>query len=400
MSKKPFFTYLLWTLPGVVLLLVSGLLAFYDAGQSDEVLKGRAQRTLQQDLNRCVQASINKKPGRKIPGYCKACDLTYSESGKLISWENSQFLPAYERINLLKLIPQEEIVYYGNRVYLQLRQAQQGQTRVVFIPIYFDYGIENEYLLPHVFLGTLRSQFTDDEVRRIRVSTERMPEEVNLNTPTNVHLLSLRDVEIKKLRQSLRWWVVGIGSLGLVILLLGFRIASIKTISKRFWADMAFLPLLPLIRVLLWLTNLPGNYVDNELFSPNILAINFLAPSLGDLSLNIFVLTFSVWLLYKNLYVPLQNSYQKLVNRKVIAWGICLLNLAVCSLLLWAYNGIFDEIMLNSQVDVEFSNVFETSIYSFIILLDIGMLLMAIAFVIIGRQLVQLFRHNWYPPEF
>ena len=75
--------------------------------------------------------------------------------------------------------------------------------------------------------------------------------------------------------------------------------------------------------------------------------------------------------------------YRKLIRKPALAWPISVLIIGLSFALIAAYIKVFEIITVNSQVDIEFSNIFGTSVYSFLILLDVGILLLSVVLVML-----------------
>lgn len=384
-KKIPYFFGLLFC----ILCLAASLgLYLYDWGLSDDELLIAAESAIQDDLNACAaryDTSLHYKPNAS--DFCTTCELLYDDSGKLVSWSNNEFLPPKNRIDRIsKIHRDEDFLLTPGKTYLQIMSQEEKFTRVVLVPVYIEYKVSSNFLIPYVFLGRYSDLFSEkDRSEEIRPNENIREKFIRLESPKNGSFLTgLKGLPIERFREPVRKAVLLLFAIGLIGLLILIRSYTMAYWRPRYWSDALLLILLPGIRLLFWLINVPGDYVEYPLFSPELLAFNdILAPSLGDLTFNILTFFFVVWILYKNLFRYLNLAYRRLFKTLNLKWSIAALNLVMSCLLIKLYFEIFKTIIDNSTIAIEFTNIFKTDLYSYVILMDMGLLLVSFIFAII-----------------
>jgi two-component system nitrogen regulation sensor histidine kinase NtrY len=370
-------------------LLTSLGLFMYDAELSEEELLKKAQSSLQEDLNRCVakfDSSLPYEPSDK--DFCLGCELIYSEAGRLISWTQSEFLPPKDRIDRLsKIEATEDFLESPGRRYIQILKEEGGRKKVILVPVYIQYKVQNSFLVPYVFLGRYTKLFDDEDRKQVK-PFDKIPGRnfVRLTSANrNAYLITLKGLPLEKLREPLRKGVIYLFGLGLVGFLFMARVFTLHFLKPSYWSDMVMLALIPTVRMMLWIFDIPGtSYVQLKVFEPSVLAFDdFLAPSLGDMTLNILTFFFVIWLVYKNLFRYLNLVYRKMFSRSHWQYLFAAFSILASCALIRLHFAIFQTIIDNSQVPIEFTNIFQTDPYSYLILLDMGLLLLGFGFLIL-----------------
>ncbi|MEO1385365.1 MAG: hypothetical protein AAFV78_19270 [Bacteroidota bacterium] len=122
-----------------------------------------------------------------------------------------------------------------------------------------------------------------------------------------------------------------------------------------------------------------------------------MAPSLGELTLNIFTLGALVFVGYLTFLRISNVFFRRIIHDHYVAYPAMLLTTAISAFLIYWYIAVFEAITINSQVDIEFSNIFKTNAFSYLILLDVGMLLLSIILIISGiLRLNALYARRYY----
>ena len=385
--QNSFLRYALpWFVAAGFLFLTSVVLYVFDQGRSEEGLLEAVQGNIQADFEACLAAAQNPELPR--PDACHLCDLRYSASGRLSHWSNSTYLPPQDYIERIERISADRVITLQNRTYYQIRIRKQGITRVLLIPVYISYEVENEFLRPFIFMGRWSSVLSDEEQAYLR-NVEVQPGETG-NGEKGVQILDadgrpvlyLSQLPALPFRLPLRYGAIISFLLSLVTFLVALRLYVIQHREQRYEVNLLLLGVTLAVRGLLYAIDFPGNYLDAQLFSPSILAFHFLAPSLGELTINIITFTVVIYVVYTHLLRISVLWYRRLLRHRTWSWVAMGTNLVLSSVLLKLYIDVFEVITLNSKVDIEFSNIFETNLFSYLILLDVGMLLLALLLVI------------------
>ncbi|WNJ20385.1 ATP-binding protein [Pontibacter sp. G13] len=378
-----------WLAGGLALLLCSLTLSLVDFFLGDELMLEEIQSDMQTDFEECLeyyQLPPQKRPKNKPEG-CIACELTFQRRN-LQSWTENTFLPPQKEIENLRYISNKEVVELANRSYFQKRTLAGDTTHILLIPLHIQYEVDNEFLTPYVFLGRYRSNFLDEDksyLKRLQATAGgiRNQAEITLKAPSGRVILSIANMPLARLRLNRRIGVVASGFIAILLLCIALRIFTIHNSHLRYSINLGLLGFVVIVRLLLNWTGLPSQYLETDLFSPDILAFHELAPSLGELTLNIFTFAIVIWILYTHFFRTGLIVVKKVIQHQAISWILILLILFGSNYLLKWFIEVFETITLNSQVDIDFSNLFKTDLYSFLILLDAGVLLLAILLIIL-----------------
>lgn len=406
MKASPLKRDFLWFTLGLVFLAVSGSIYLYDTTFTDEELLSRLQNDIEADFQACVDAYNDTE--KEVPAFCEACQLTYF-NGRLLEWTNSKLLPSQEYIGRSNDIPRQRVVSLGtDRIYYQLLVRRANQTVITLIPIYIDYQVSNDFLTPYVFLGRYAGTFSGESLRTLSIGGPFKEEALNFGSENHIlvddaseNLIFTMDfIPVQVLRYPSRLTVLITLLLGIFALFISLRYYLIDAKYPRRIVNASFIPIILLARMLVYWLELPGNYVQIELFSPNIMAFHDLAPSLGEFSLNIVTVASIIWLLYQVLNPLLNLYYRRWQRHPVISTALALCMLVATTFLIKLYFSIFRVVTINSQIELEFSNIFKTSIYSYLILVDVGLLLFAVAlllFMLLKFNVLLSRRYHFHP---
>lgn len=408
MSGSPFKKGIPWLTASLLLFLTSVSFYLYDFMDTDQEIIDQIEASLQSDFENCIryysQDSIPSNSGKGLPK-CDVCQLEYGSNRKLISWTNDEFLPNQKALDRLNNVPEDALLTFDNRHFYQVRQYKETGTTIYLIPIYISYEVDNEFLIPYVFLSRWKKYLNSRHLKRLWVLVGNPPEDVQ----ADVYLYDLDDkpvLSISRLspapfRAEWRMAVLILGMLGTIGLFVFLRVYALHRWRHRYIINSGLFLGILLLRLLLFWVEFPGKYIEADFFGPDILAFHLLAPSIGDLTLNILTLTALAWIAYTHLFRLSNIFYRKVLRNDYVSLPIMVGFLILSSLLIKWFVDVFRMIMDNSQVDIEFSNVFKTDIYSFLILLDVGLLLLAITLgILIMIKLNVLYgrRHNWPIP--
>lgn len=409
MNDSPFKQGLPWFIAGLLLIVVSAALYLYDYDQSDQEILAQIENTLQEDFEACIKSySDSSALVKDAFSDCAACELTYGSNDRLSFWTENRFLPTQRYINRLRALPiEQDLLTFENKTYFQVRKNLGDSTIVSLIPIYIRYEVNNEFLNPYIYLGRWQNKFSGSGnqkyIKNIQVGLGE-PEaeaEIKLLHPTTGRtLIYMNNVSVVPFRANIRYAVLIFLLLGIITLSVFLRIYALKKWHLRYFINVSLFAGVIFIRLLLYWVGLPGTYIDVDLFSPNILAFHELAPSLGELTLNVVTFIILVWLVYTQFFRTTLPLIRKITQSHWIAWPVMLLTIFLSSFLMFLYIGVFEAITSNSQVDIEFSNFFKTNIYSFLILLDVGILLLGIMlmiFLLLKPNVIYLNRYKKQP---
>lgn len=372
-----------WLYAGLLLLIITVVVYTDDRLRSDDEIMERIETTLQQDFESCL-AYYNTEPPRTQPKpeFCIACELIYDRKDRLTQWSENDYLPAEKEIKRLLSLDTEPVLKLGNRSYYQLRAGQEDQIRVTLVPLNITYEVVNKYLEPYLFLGRWESTY-QKYIGGVDVGVGTNDGDINITGTDGTPAFSVSFLPAIAQRKNSRYAVLILFSLCLICFAIFVRLYTLQHWKYRYRINMSMIGIvLALYGVLRWI-NIPLNYVAVELFEPGILAFNDnWAPSLGDMTINIFVLAVLLFLLYTHVFRLSLFVYRKIALHPQLAWLTCVLTVGLSVFLISKYVNIFEDITKDSQVAIDFSNIFSTSLYSFLILLDVGILLFSFFMVI------------------
>ncbi|MCB0844288.1 MAG: HAMP domain-containing protein [Bacteroidetes bacterium] len=375
----------------MLLLLVSAILYLYDNHLKDQDLLKRVESKINEDFQACLgKITQDSSLSSGDLTYCHACELTFFQKQFLTSWKNKEFLPAQKLVNKLEDIPKDRILTLGNRTYFQIRKEFGDSLRIMLIPLQIEYEVRNNFLLPFVFLGRSENALKGENKQKYLNTLQSFVGSPDLDEASDIHLyakdgkvlVTYRDMPTLPFRRGIRIMVVVCIVLGGIMLAIYSRIHALQRWQDRYYINFSLFVGVILIRVLMYYSGFPSQYIDLRVFAPDVLAFHFLAPSLGELTINIFTFTILVWIGYTYFFRLSNILYRKIINHKIFAWPAMLATIGISSWLLKIYVVIFRKINVNSLVDLEFANFYKADIYSFLILLDVGVLLLAIGLII------------------
>lgn len=396
-----------WLILGSLLIVVSVGMFVYDLLRSDEEIQTDIQVALQEDFgNFLVHYENNVEPDAEIDSLARASHLMYDNQGRLQSWSYNRFLPAYEKINRLSYLGTRPVWEVGERAYYVVRNDRQDGTAIVLIPLRISYNVRNQYLQPFLFWGRFHDLFygpssnknIDYTVALIGPSDQPAP--VILNDLDGNQVFAYQQLPIEPFRQRDRTAVVVFLILGIVAFCVYLRVFSLQRWTFRYFINSSLFFGIIVFRIILWLLGLPGDYLAGDLFSANILAFHFLAPSLGEFTLNVLVLVSLVWLLYVHVFRISNLLWKKLLKNHYWAWITMLFTVGMVMTLAYYYSFLFDKITSSSQIGLEFSNIFSADLFAFLILLDVGLLFLVVilgAFILLKFNILYGRRYGFSP---
>lgn len=386
MENIPLHKRLAWLTLGLLLVFISMIIYLVDYLRTDKDILYHVREAIQSDFIECINYFRQDKDQRSEPkSYFTACELEYDKTGKLISWTRNEYLPKEKEIRRLENLNQDRILRLGRNAYYQYRRQDTSGVHVVLIPLHIGYDIENRFLVPFTYLGRWTHEsawLTNQHKKFLRVTTMIGDQGIQIHDVDGLPTYSIDGIPIEPYRHTSRRWVVLLLILGAVSLCIYLRFYTLQHWQLRYIINGVLLLSVLALRYLLKLFDLPRDYINLQVFSPNILSFNeYFAPSLGELTINLLVVLIVSWILYIHFFRLLNIGYRKISNVKVLPWIALIVSIGISTFLLKIYFDIFSSITLNSRVDVEFSNIFKTNLYSFLILLDVGLLLLAISLI-------------------
>ena len=376
----------LWLYVGSFFLMISAVLYTYDLTWTDEDILETVKEDIQQSFESCLSFYSRRSPRSELNSDCLACELVYDVHDELTYWTENQYLPSEKDIGDFSKVKTDKILSFRNRIYYQLRSANPDSTRIVLIPISITYDVNNDFLIPYAFLGNRGKKLSDFEKKAISISTDpRNSEGLEIRDLDGSPVFTIQYLPAEAFRRPVRMSVLIFLGLAFLAFCIFLRLYTLSNWKHRYMVNGIFLAVVVGIRLLLARGDIPGDYLRTELFSPSILAFRYLIeiPSLGELTLNVFTFVVVVWVIYTHFFRQLNRLYRRLLTLPMwVSVSLAAIMVGGSSYILKIYVDIFETILVNSQIGVEFSNIFRTRIYSYVILLDVGLLLLGMSLII------------------
>ncbi|GAB1404581.1 HAMP domain-containing sensor histidine kinase [Lentimicrobium sp.] len=154
-----------------------------------------------------------------------------------------------------------------------------------------------------------------------------------------------------------------------VVMSLYYMYRRFPFFGKKAYNIFLFLADVFILRLIQFYFEFPYNLYQTELFNPFTYATSAALPSLGDLLINTLIGLVSAWLFFNYFIgyrIKLKGHFQKMV---------ALIYLSLVILLFFLISVLIDSLTINSTFEMNFSNILEFSIYSYIAFFIIAALL-------------------------
>lgn len=376
------------TVGGILLALALG---GWDAATSDEALTQRLERNIQADFVSDLAAVRGATPDALVAGARQLrtrsgagpgpIHLRVSTSGKLAGWSTNYYIPPANVLEAQLSVTRDELLIGGRSVYYNVKVYTDTAVYFNLLPLKLQYPVQNEYLTDFIYLGRYGGRGIELENPSRQFSLLPIKGGINITDPEKRHLFSIRVVDTHPFRHAARL-ATGVGAL---LALVGgglWLYLWLRRSRRPVWVREAFLisALGGTRLVLLWL-GLPTQYLELDIFSPHLLALNALSPSLGDLTLNVVLLLIVAVRLYQ-LARTLPDWLSRRVQGRAGWWAVHLVALGVACLLYSGFFGLFDLLTVNSKAEFEFADIYQLSGYSLLLFLNVALVLVAILLVL------------------
>jgi two-component system nitrogen regulation sensor histidine kinase NtrY len=271
------------------------------------------------------------------------------KNNELTYWSNITFIPQdpaaiKEGYSFLK---------GPNGYYEAVKKSQDKFAAIFLIPVRSNYAVQNRYLQNNFAKGLLKdnnveiADFADKNTHAIHsvngtylFSVKVNSDEVNLRFfyfELVIWILALLVVCI--LIQNICFYLAGKGYLLLSIFLLALFIAGLRYVNLHY--------------------NWPNFTYRLNIFDPKLYTANSVFPSLGDLCVNILMLSWLVAYVYRQRFELLKYMPGKFVSYLIIIGGIIILIVSSTLLL-----NVFYGLVIRSNISFDVNNVLGLSGYS------------------------------------
>jgi two-component system nitrogen regulation sensor histidine kinase NtrY len=277
-------------------------------------------------------------------------------------WSGIKVMPA----NLATIKEGPSFIKEPNGYYEAIRKTEGAFSVVFFIPIKTNYTVQNQYL-QNIFAKDL---LKDNNIE-IADFTDKNIYAVHSNYDT--YLFS---VKIKQNEVNYRFFYFD-----MVIWLLTFMVACvlIQNICNYFaQRGHAYFSLLLLglfivaVRIVNLYYNWPNFTYKLDIFNPELYASSHLYPSLGDLCINVLMMSWFAAFFYRQRFKLLKNTPGKIKSYFILVSCIVVLILISTALL-----KVFYGLVVSSKISFDVNNVLNLSVFSLC-----GLLMLCFSFFI------------------
>ncbi len=292
------------------------------------------------------------------------------EEGKVSFWSHNA-LP----INQENLVEgKTRAVNKQNGWYITRTQTHQPKQFIAYGVVKHEYKYQNRYLVNkfHNTLPALEEQF---------YISDREDEGYQIRNKDGDYLFSLglrREAALVQVIQP----VYVLSLLLAVVALLSFAYFSFRYFSRLFrvgrqtLAITGFMAVLLVVRAVSFWLNTPVAFYEGTMFSPGLYASSDILPSLGDLLLNVSIITIIGYFLFYNL-----RQFSLKVGKNLpaaVITGILLFAMIyfMCGLSIYLIKGL----VMNSHLNLDVNFIFNLDIYTLVGFFIIGLIFFAFFF--------------------
>lgn len=310
----------------------------------------------------------------------------FSESGRLLYWSDNEMIPTFDdfkRNRKFQLIENTKGIYLTQL--RKLNRDGQGYWMVQVFSLYDNVEIQNEFLRA----GPNPDIFGND---RFVLSSEPQEGYTTIENANQEYLFSiLFRVGYTNAGQNTNQPVLifFFSLLGLVLIIGGDFIVTIWRKGRRLAAITYTIIIMVIIRAMMIIFHFPQSFSNLRLFDPSQYASSAINPSLGDLLLNV-ICCFTV-LLMALMTLGRKRFLIGFINfrRKLPEWLFLLLFYALSTLLMVLFFNLFNNIVNNSQWNL---NILALPNFDLFIAISLIIIFLAgagyILFTIIGLNLL------------
>lgn len=305
--------------------------------------------------------------------------LDINPGSSLISWNARAFVPdARTRLQLADDTLAEVLSDRG-RIYWAEKQRISGGTRVMLFPVFINYPIDNEYLQDYFY-------FTDGNTELLRklqpqVVQQKGPQVLPFGPPGQPMHIGFQVDQPSYLDNAALSFAFLLLFIGLVWLVAALRLLLLGHLRSAALADFLTLLIGLVLRLAMLALQWPRTYFDSELFAPELLALNWWNPTLGDLTLNVLFLVWVAILLFT--YLPKAQLARWLKQQpSSVGYALVVLATGIFYLAFSGFFALFQQFVLNSKIYYEFADFFQLDVFSFLVFFNLGLVL-AVFFILV-----------------
>lgn len=301
----------------------------------------------EKQLERYIQSQKEEFGLKRTPTFSSDFFVYKYKGDSLIYW-NSNKLPISKFVSIQ--FPSTGLLHLQNGWYYCQTLSFDDESICAVFEIKKEYSYENEFLVNRPNPTITKSEFD--------ISLDPMVG-VPIKNISNKYIFSVIPIHDKRVNSDSSLTIVTL-IIGLILLVYGFYVRSIKSSLKTLFF------LIGLIALRIFLYQLNWNTIfDNATFlSADLFAYNDWFPSFLDLCINIILSVFGLL------------SLMKLIHRikmDIVIW----LQIPLLFTLWWLVLKTLNLVIINSTIPLELENLFQLDAYSFLILFLFGVIFYA-----------------------
>ncbi len=292
--------------------------------------------------------------------------LTFDKENRLTAWNTHKYFP-----DVSPKFKNASLLQEKNKIYFYFKKYKKDTTFVYLLPLKVEYEIRNSYLPSYYFLSEILSYYTNYPEDVFGFSVVPLPEKCETCIP------------LRYKKRTLGFFQVNYPSLfryGFSLFLLVCSLLFVLLSGIYIYKHYGKLPLfyvftIILLRFGLLFLNFPSSLIPLKIFSPELLALSYFTPSLGDFFLNsALMLLFALAVLQNKLIEKL--LYKISVPSEILSPILTTILLALSYFLFSGINEITD----NTIIFTEFHKyIYEQFVLYFsLLLLVIGLILLTV----------------------
>jgi signal transduction histidine kinase len=272
-------------------------------------------------------------------------NLFVFEEGELVYWSDNDYFPDLTSDTLPRILKT------GNGFYQLIGYSLENTTFVIGDLIKQQYPYQNDYLnagfnpvynlAPSINISPQPSSYAiKDKSGKVLFYLTQAAADATISTPAYIlsYLLSFL----------------------LITLALYFLYRQYPFFGQKAYYIFLFMADVFILRWVQFYFEFPAKLYQTELFNPFTYATSVALPSLGDLLINTLLGLTAGWLFFNyfiGFSIKLKGLFQKFVS---------LVYLSVVILLFFLISMLIDSLTINSTFEMNFSNILEFSVYSYI----------------------------------
>lgn len=381
-----------WFIAGIsISLILAGLIWGYSlVSRTPDQYKEQISSTVQKDFLQAIKAAEDRSfslaekhsVGREPEWQDGTVRLLLDKEGNMLDWNQSAWTPGMRTLSDLRKLSSYQTYSEKNKLYYFFANQVDGYSLFSLVPLQVTYRIQNSNLPPYLFLGRyLNRPFVSELIPKLQVQLKESPDAINIFDDHGNFAFGFKVPHPERFFYFDRVIALSLLIFGVVIgIWLLHRILRQRK-GQRF-AAICTIALVLGLRILGILFSFPAAYVPIKLFSPTVLALDNITPSLGDLIWNVLTLLLVIHLLFRAFHRPIARIYRKVLSRTWISWALHGYILAFSVLLITFFFHQLDRITLNSKINFVFSNIFELDGFSVLAFMVIGMMLLGLQIVL------------------